>query len=89
MTNADNSEEFLDKFHDCAEELQSAVATIEYELSNLDRICYRAPKDLNIWKPIEKKEHPELWEMVRSLRSSLDDIGLKDSCLLYEKVGEG
>jgi hypothetical protein len=83
-----SKEEFLDKFHDCAEDLQSAVATIEYELSNLDMICCKVPDGLDIWKAIEKKENPELWEMVRSLRSSLDDIGLKDCCPLYEKVGE-
>ena len=56
-------ERFLDRFHDCSEEIQSAVS-------------------------IEKKEHAELWEMVRSLRNSLDDIGLKDSCPLSAKASE-
>ena len=77
-------DKFLDKFHDCAEDLQSAIATIDHELSNLDMTCCRVPDDLDIWKPIEKKEHPELWEMVRSLRSSLDEINLKDCCPIIE-----
>ena len=81
-------ERFLDRFHDCSEEIQSAVSTIEHELSNLGMICCRVPKELDVSRPIEKKEHTELWEMVRSLRNSLDDIGLKDSCPLSAKASE-
>ncbi len=80
--------EFLDKFHYCAEEIQSAVSNIEHYLSELDMICCRTPDDLETWKPIDKKENPELWQMVRSLRSSLDNIDLKSSCPIVEKEGE-
>lgn len=78
-----NMEEFLDKFHDCAENIQSAVANIECELRELDSICCETPEEFYKYQGVIKKsEHAELFQMVRGLRRSLSEFGL-ESCVPF------